>query len=137
MWTCPSCNQQFVKTNQVHSCGDKVLSDYLDKKSALTVSLFWHFVHTYQEIGQVTIHPTKSMIAVAAKTRIAYVGQLGKDFVDIVFPFEKAYADNLCFRKIAQLPGKSLFNHHFRMQHRDDINAEVKGYMKLAYKLGS
>jgi hypothetical protein len=136
MWTCPFCQQQFVNTNQVHSCGDKVLSDYLEKKSAHTISLFWHFIETYQNIGKVTIHPTKSMIAVAAKTRIAYVIQLGKDFVDVVFPFEKPYADNLCFRKIAQVPGKQQFNHHFRMLRKEDINGEVKKYMKLAYHLG-
>jgi hypothetical protein len=137
MWICPSCGQQFVNTNQVHSCGDKVLADFLYNKSDYTVSLFWHFVDCYQQIGKVTIHPTKSMIAFAAKTRIAYVIQLGKNFVDVVFPFEKPYPDNLCFRRIAQVPGQQQFNHHFRMLHTEDINREVKKYMKLAYTLGS
>jgi hypothetical protein len=136
MWTCPLCKQKFVNTNQVHSCGDKVLSDFLEKKSVHTVSLFWYFIETYQEIGKVTVHPTKSMIALAAKTRIAYIIQLGKDFVDVVFPFEKAYGDNLCFRKIAQVPGQQQFNHHLRLLRKEDINSEVKKYMKLAYELG-
>lgn len=137
MWICPLCGQQFVNTNQVHSCGDKVLADFLYNKSDYTVSLFWHFVDCYQQIGKVTIHPTKSMIAFAAKTRIAYVIQLGKNFVDVVFPFDKPYPDNLCFRKIAQVPGQQQFNHHFRMLHIEDVNREVKKYMKLAYTLGN
>lgn len=137
MWICPLCGQQFVNANQVHSCGDKVLADFLYNKSDYTVSLFWHFVDCYQQIGKVTIHPTKSMIAFAAKTRIAYVIQLGKNFVDVVFPFDKPYPDNLCFRKIAQVPGQQQFNHHFRMLHIEDVNREVKKYMKLAYTLGS
>ena len=83
-----------------------------------------------------TIHPTKSMIAFAAKTRIAYVTRLGRDFVDITFPFNKAYADNLCFHKIAQVPGTKQYNHHFRMQNKDDVNEEVLYYMKLAYEEG-
>jgi hypothetical protein len=126
-----------VKANQLHSCGDKVLGDFLNNKSEQTVSLFWHFVESYQQFGKVTIHPTKSMIGFAAKTRIAYVIRLGKNFVDVVFPFGKPYPDNLCFHKIAQVPGTEQFNHHLRLQSPEDINAEVKKFMKLAYKEGS
>lgn len=136
MYTCPLCGQQFVHSNQVHSCNDKTLADYLTGKTEHTVSLFWHFVRQYQEIGKVTIHPTKSMIAVAAKTRIAYITRLGRNFVDVTFPFDKAYTDNLCFQKIAQVPGTRQFNHHFRMQDKEDINEEVLHFMKLAYERG-
>lgn len=136
MWTCPLCRQQFVNNNQVHSCGDKVLNDFLDKKTEHTISLFWYFAQSYQQIGVVTVHPTKSMIAFAAKTRIAYVTRLGKDFIDVVFPFDKAYEDNLCFHKIAQVPGTQQYNHHFRMHAAEDINEEVKSFMKLAYRKG-
>jgi hypothetical protein len=137
MWTCPLCGQQFKNTNQVHSCGDKVLEDFLTHKTPHTISLFWHFVEAYQQIGKVTVHPAKSMIAFASKTRIAYVIQLGKNFMDVVFPFDKPYPDNLCFRKIAQVPGQQQFNHHFRMMNKQDLNAEVKKFMKLAFTLGS
>lgn len=136
MWTCPLCNQQFINNNQTHSCRDKELSDFLKGKSEHTISLFWHFVKRYQEIGTVTIHPTKSMIAFAATTRIAYITRLGKDFVDIVFPFKQSYPDNLCFHKIAQVPGSQQFNHHFRLCQNEDINEEVQEFMKLAYQLG-
>jgi hypothetical protein len=72
------CNQRFVNTNQSHSCGDKVLADFLKGKSDHTLSLFWYFVEQYQLLGKVTIHPTKSMIAFAGRTRIAYVIDWGK-----------------------------------------------------------
>jgi hypothetical protein len=137
MWTCPLCGQQFVNNNQSHSCGDKVLADFLKGKSEHTISLFWYFTDCYQQIGKVTIHPTKSMIAFAAKTRIAFITRLGKDFVDIVFPFSEPYNDNLCFQKIAQVPGSRQFNHHFRMYLTDDVNEEVKQFMKLAYDMGN
>jgi hypothetical protein len=136
MWICPLCGQKFTKTNQVHSCGDKVLDDFLAGKSDYTKSLFWHFAESFKEMGDVTIHPAKSMIGFAAKTRIAYVIQLGKNFIDVVFPFDRPYGDNLCFRKIAPVPGSQQFNHHFRMESVDDINTEVKRYMKLAYEKG-
>lgn len=137
MWICPLCGQQFINNNQVHSCNDKTLNDFLDGKSALTLSLFWHFVQQYKRIGDISVHPTKSMIAFAAKKRIAYITRLGKNFVDITFPFDQPYPDNLCFQKIAQVPGQQQFNHHFRMMSIDDINEEVMSFMRLAYEKGS
>jgi len=136
MWTCPLCDQQFVNKNQVHSCNDKTLNDFLKGKSDHTISLFWHLVQRYQEIGKITIHPAKSMIALAATTRIAYITRLGRDFVDVTFPFKQPYNDNLCFEKIARVPGQQQFNHHFRMYAKEDVNEEVMAFMKLAYKEG-
>lgn len=136
MWTCPLCGQEFVKNNQQHACNESTLDDFLGGKSELTTSLFWHFTKTFQKIGKVTVHPTKSMIAYAAQKRIAYVIQLGKNFVDVVFPFNQPYNDNLCFRKIAQVPGTQQFNHHLRIMSKDDVNVEVRRFMKLAVERG-
>ena len=85
-------------------------------------------------MGDISIHPTKSMIAIAGKTRFAYIIQSGKNFMDIVFPFKKSYDENLCFIKIKKVPGTNDYNHHFRMCSKEDINEEVKHYMKLALK---
>lgn len=134
MWTYTPCGQQFVKPNQSHSCGDKELGDFLNGKSEVTLSLFWHFVSCYRQLGTVTLHLTKSMIALASTKRMAYVIQLGKNFVDIVFPFDKPHRDNLCFRKIAQVPGSRQYNHHLRMLNKEDINKELKRFMKMAYE---
>ncbi len=133
MWTCPICKQQFKNTDQIHSCNDKTLADFLKGKSPMTIELFWHFVESFQQFGLVTMHPTKSMIGFAANKRMAYVTRLGKNFVDITFPFTEPHNDNLCFHKIAQVPGQQQFNHHFRMYSEDDLNEEVLRFMKLAY----
>ena len=134
MWTCPLCDQQFKTNNQSHSCNDKTLNDFLKNRSEVAVSLFWHFVGRFRSIGQITIHPTKSMIAIAAATRIAYITRIGKDFIDVTFPFKQSYNDNLCFHKIAKVPGQQQFNHHFRMYRKEDVNKEVISYMKLTFK---
>ncbi|HMJ71544.1 MAG TPA: DUF5655 domain-containing protein [Cyclobacteriaceae bacterium] len=134
MWSCPICDQKFVCNGQTHSCRDKELSDYLAGKSEHTLGLFWHFIESYQQLGKVTVHATKSMIAIAAKTRMAYITRLGKNFMDVTFMFDQPYNDNLCFTKIAQVPGTNQYNHHFRMMTPSDINKEVKTYMKIAYK---
>jgi hypothetical protein len=118
---------------------EKSLEDFLKGKSELTLSLFHHFVDEYQHIGKVSIHPAKTMIGIATpRRRIAYVTQLGKNFIHVVFPFEKPYTDNLCFQKIAHVPGDDKqYNHHFRMLAKEDLNKEVISFMKLAYKEGS
>jgi len=133
MWTCPLCNRQFKNANQVHSCNDKTLDDFLQGKSPHTIELFYHFIAEYKSIGDITVHPTKSMIAISGQSRCAYIIQLGKNFIDIVFPFKQAYNENLCFVKIKPVPGSDDYNHHFRMLLKEDINEEVKYYMKLAF----
>jgi hypothetical protein len=120
------------------SSSEKTLDDFLNGKSPHTLALFDHFVEEYKQIGKVTLHPAKTMIGIAtSRKRIAYIIQLGKDFIHVVFPFEKPHPDNLCFQKIAQVPGDvKQFNHHFRMYAKEDVNKEVLRFMKLAYKLG-
>ncbi|MBS1506623.1 MAG: hypothetical protein JSS79_08260 [Bacteroidetes bacterium] len=113
------------------------LNEFLKGKSEHTLALFHHFVEEYRKIGSVTLHPAKTMIGIATpRKRIAYITQLGKNFVHIVFPFEEPYPDNLCFQKIAQVPGDQQYNHHLRLLAKEDVNAEVKKFMKLAYQKG-
>ncbi len=132
MWTCPLCSQTFVNTNQVHSCNDRSLDDCLKGKSAHTISLLDHFISEYRQMGDISIHPTKTMISMAMRVRFAYIVRLGKDYIEVSFPFRQAYPDNLCFYRIAQVPGQQQFNHYFRMYAKDDLNEELREYMKLA-----
>jgi len=121
------------------SSDEKTLDYFLRGKSERTLMLYHHFIDEYQKLGQISVHPAKTMIGIAtARKRIAYITQLGKNFIHVVFPFEKPYADNLCFQKIAQVPGDDKqHNHHLRILAKEDVNAEVKKFMKLAYKLAS
>ena len=111
----------------------------IEPKTELTRELYSHLLDEFHKVGKISVIPAKTMIGIAtSRKRIAYVTQLGKNFVHVVFPFEKAYTDNLCFQKIAQVPGDvKQFNHHFRMRAKEDVNDEVRKFMKLAFKLGS
>jgi hypothetical protein len=116
---------------------DRSVNDFLKGKPKITRSLYHHFIEEYKKIGEVSIHPTKTMIGIATPGGVvAYVTQLGRRFVHIVFPFDKPYTDNLCFQKIARVPGDQQFNHHLRLYALEDINDEVKKFMKLAYQKG-
>jgi Domain of unknown function (DUF5655) len=114
-------------------------NNFVSDKSPVARELYDHFISAFKSIAPVTVHPAKSMIGIATpRKRIAYVTQFGKSFIHVVFPFEKSYPDNLCFQKIAQVPGDSKqFNHHFRMLAKADVNSEIKKFMKLAFEKGS
>ena len=96
--------------------------------------LYDHFITEFKKIGTITVEPTKTMIGISnAHKRIAWVTQLGKNFIHVVLPFKQPYEDNLCFQKVGQVPGSNQFNHHLRVLNADDINEEVLGFMQLAY----
>jgi hypothetical protein len=122
--------------NELSSGNNELLANLLANKSTETLALFHHFINEYQKLAPVTIHPAKTMIGIAnAHRRVAWVTQLGKNFVHVVFPFKQAYPDNLCFQKIAQVPDDNhQFNHHLRIYNLDDVNAEVLGFMRMAYE---
>lgn len=132
MWTCPICNQQFVRDNQYHSCRDKSITDFFNNKSAHVLELFDHFIIIFQGLGNVNYHATKSMIAFSVKTRIAYITRVGRNFIDVSFMFNKSFDDNLCFYRVGRVPGTAQYNHYFRMMYKEDLNDEVKSYMQLA-----
>jgi len=121
--------------NDTTTENDDELNRFLANKSAETLLLFNHFITAYQKLAPVTIHPAKTMIGIAnSHRRIAWVTQLGKDFIHVVFPFKQEYPDNLCFQKIAQVPGDTQqFNHHFRMYNVEDVNEEVLKFMRMAF----
>lgn len=133
MWTCPYCNRQFKKDNQVHSCNDKTLDDFFTGKTDHVKKLFSHLVSVYKELAPISVYPLKSMIVIVLKEkRCIYIPQIGRNFIDFVFPFKQAYHDNLCFTKIKAVPGSDDHNHYFRMELEEDVNDEVKHFIRLS-----
>lgn len=114
---------------------DKSIADFLSGKSPHTIELYQHFIAMFQTVGVIEVQAAKSMIGISnTHKRVAWITQLGRNFIHVVFPFKEPHPENLCFIKIAQVPGDAqLFNHHFRMLYMPDLNDEVMHYMKLAY----
>jgi hypothetical protein len=111
------------------------ISQFLAGKSEHTIALFDHFIAKFMTIGSIELEATKTMIGISnGHKRIAWVTQLGKNFIHVVFPFRQAYEDNLCFQKVGQVPGSQQFNHHLRVLYAEDINKEVMGFMKKAFR---
>lgn len=134
MRTCPLCHQNFEESQQTHICRDQELNIFLSGKPAYAVMLFDHLEKEYHQVGNIKASAAKTMIGFGAQKKFAYVIYFGKNFLDVVFPFKQAYSDNLCFNKIKPVPGSDDFNHHLRLYFKEDINDEVRMFMKLAYE---
>lgn len=137
MWTCPKCDQKFVKNNHPHSCNERTVDDFLKGKSVHTVGLFHFFIDEYKQLGDFVLHPARSRIAFAAQIRFGYIHQLGKDFLDVVLTFNKPYNDNLCFYRIGEVPGGKYYQHYLRLMQKEDVNDEVRKFMKMALDFGN
>lgn len=112
------------------------VTHFLAGKSQHTLALYHHFIAEFEKIGDISVEATKTMIGISNNhKRIAWVTQLGKNFIHVVFPLREPYYDNLCFQKIGQVPGSSQFNHHLRVLNTEDINEEVIKFMRIAYEL--
>lgn len=106
---------------------------FLKDKSAISVELFRHFIIEYHKQGKMELKPAKTMIGVYnGKRRVAYINQFGKQFLQMFFMFDQPYEDNCCFLKIAHLPGNHQFNHHLRILSKEDVNEEVKKFMRMS-----
>jgi hypothetical protein len=114
---------------------DPKLSEFLSRKSAHSVALFAEVVQAFEEIGATDFHAAKTMVCFKRRRNFAYVIQFGKGFIDLLLPFKEPFEDNLCFRKISALPGQGQYNHHVRILAKEDLNEEVRYYMKKAFDL--
>lgn len=119
----------------MNSFDNPQLAVFLSGKSEHTLGLFDYFVSEFEGMGTISLHPTKTMIAIDnGQKRVAWITQLGKNFIHVVFPLREPFYDNLCFQKVGQVPGSNQYNHHFRMLQKEDLNEEVRKYMKIALK---
>lgn len=135
-WSCDVCHRMFTHSHQKHYCGDFSITEFLSGKPAVAELLFDAFMLNMQEIGPFQAYAGKSMVMLKNKKNFAQIIYFGKQFIDVVFQFKESFDDNLCFRKIALVPGTTDFNHHLRLMHPDDLNEEVIGYLKKAYQVG-
>jgi len=117
--------------------GDEIrLKQFLAGKPEYTLALYHHFIAEFRKVGDITVSPAKTMIGISnSHKRIAWITQLGRNFIHVVFPLYEPYNDNLCFQKVAQVPGSNQFNHHLRILNTEDINDEVMDFMRKAYEL--
>jgi hypothetical protein len=136
MWICPKCGHQFVNKNQSHSCGSFTVADFLAGKPETSIALFNLFLSEYRTIGPFDLHPVKTRVALLTKMRFCAINKITADHIDIHLVLTAPFKYTLCFYKIDNLANR-FFVHHARLYDADDITAELKAYMTMAYQVGN
>jgi hypothetical protein len=114
---------------------DPEIAAFLDGKPEYSLLLFHSFLQAFARLAPVQLEATQSMVSIrAGERKIAWITRPGKNFLHIVFPFGEPCPGNLCFQKIARVPGQQQYNHHLRILKPEDINEEVLAFMQKALR---
>lgn len=135
LWTCPKCRRQFVTTNMPHSCGRYSVEKFLAGKSRHAISLYKHFSALVHECGPVKIAPAKTRVGFQVRMIFAAVNKLSDKGLEAHVVLTRRLASPR-FRRIETLTPKCHV-HHFRIEMLSELDDEVKGWLREAYKVGT
>lgn len=135
MWVCPKCKHKFENKNAVHSCTTYIIGKFLKGKSEKASDLLKYFISLYKRVGAIELSEEESKFILSKKIRFCSINKVGIDYIDFHLvlgePFNKS---ELCYKVENVL--NIFYLHHFRIFEKEDIDKELKKYMKLAYDLG-
>ena len=66
-----------------------------------------------------------------------YLATGRRNFLDVALTFPKPYPENYCFIRIGEVPGGKYYQHYLRLYRKDDINNEVRKFMRMALDYGN
>src|SRR5215470_7132124 len=135
LWQCPSCTREFVTPNMPHSCGRFSVEKFLKGKSAQAIDLYWRFSALVHACGPIKIAAAKTRIGFQVRMIFASVNRLSdrglRAHVVLTRRLEHPRFDRI------EMMTPRCYVHHFTLESIDDCNAEVKGWLCEAYKVGA
>lgn len=132
MWTCPTCNRQFVRTKQQHSCKHvSIESHFSNKNHAKT--LFDHLQTSIkQAIGPYTVLSLPCCIHLSGPYDFLAVLPK-KDRIEIRFILHREISSPK--RKTSVMVSNTTIKHCIDVQSVQDIDTELLGWLTEAYHL--
>lgn len=134
LWTCPRCGARFVTRNMSHGCGDYTVDGFFEGKPAKARELYEALVRTLGEIGPFEQVPTKTRIAFMVRVRFAAVNRVRKDGL-ACHMWLKRRVESPRFPKV-ELLGRSDWVHYFVLRSEEELDEELRGWMREAYDVG-
>ena len=133
-WACPTCNRTFSRNKQAHSCEKHELNSLFVDKPIQIRELYEYLVERIQPLGQMEIHVSKWNVTMRAATT----------FMSI-FPEKKDLALTIvCDKPIDDFPiyashhySKNRWNNHIKIEHKEEVDSQLMGWIQDAYKLCS
>ena len=133
LWTCPDCGRQFANRNQAHSCVTITIEEYLADASPLAVELYEAVEAAVRECGVVRVHPQRTRVAFINTMSFAAI-RLARRWVDLSL-ITPTPIDDRRIRRV-ELFGPTSFGNQIRLESLDDLDADVRDWLCVAYARG-
>ncbi len=133
LWRCPKCSREFANRNQSHACGRHSLESHFVGKPVEVRRIYERFLEALQAIGPVTVLPERTRIAFQVRMSFAQLTPRRK-WVDGHLVLA-ARVRSPAFRRVESFSRRNHL-HAFRLVHPDDINDELRKWLREAYAVG-
>ena len=133
MWTCPKCDQQFVNTNQYHSCARATIEWWKDRMSPRARAIFDKFESLVAACGEYSIAPAKTRIAFLGRVRFGGIRWVRGDTVCVGFSLPGPLRSHRFSRVVEAAPG--WFSHDLVVTDPAQLNDEFAAWLKRSYEL--
>lgn len=129
-WTCPTCEREFAKENQWHSCGKYELTDHFVGRSPEFVALYHEIEQVLTSCGECRVEPAKTAILV--KRRVTFVAvKMRKSYVGLgIRLLRELSADRV--ERVFQM-STSVFENRFKLHSISDLDQEMKEWLCEAW----
>jgi hypothetical protein len=135
LWRCGNCGRPFANKNQSHSCGRYTVEAFLSGKPRRAVDLYNRFVDMVNSCGPVLVAPAKTRIDFQVRMISAAVNKLSDRGLDGHVVLARRL-EHKRFRQIQEMSPR-CYVHHFRIEAVEEIDEEVAGWFREAYRVGT
>lgn len=131
-WECPKCHREFAKKNQQHSCVSYPLANHFKNKD-YAKSLFAYLKQQItKKIGPVKIESLPCCIHFVSSYTFGACWAL-RDRIRVDFRRDHKLTTKKPYKMIKMSPNRFLY--YFDLKKKQDIDAELLGWMKKSYEL--
>ena len=117
-----------------HACGDYSVEGFLRDKGDEARALFERFEELVAECGPYEVAPAKTRVAFMVRMRFASVNAVSARGLRAHVVLRRRL-EHPRFTKIDEV-GKRTFVHHFRASEPDELDDDVRGWLRESYRVG-
>ena len=131
-WSCPLCKRTFRSTNQSHSCVVKNIDDHFIGKNINVRATYDVLESKLKSIFDFSIHPVLNAIMFTTDATFLAI-KPKKSWIDLEFILSNE-VNEFPIHKVAKA-SKTRYAHFVRIQEPKEIDEQLIGWIKEAYKL--
>ena len=117
-----------------HGCGEYTVDGFFEGKPTRLRELYDAWVELVGEVGPFEQVPTKTRIAFMVRVRFAGVARLRKDGLVCGFWLKRPISSPRSTK--VELLGRSDWVYQFVLRSEDELDDEVRGWIREAYEVG-